>query len=199
MPGTQKNARNRNACILLIFWCKNTPFPTPPSPKGQFPLFPKSLDLGMKATILQPSPPSGHLHYALKTKINEKLAELNTFVTEGKENPPELIIFPEKSLSFRTAGDTSEGTACKNLVLYDLAILSLTDLPAVIHDSNMLHSISSDHFVKLSEIYGASGKQVFIATNRGDVPEIKKSAVLELSGGNVLFGHSWSKHSSNKI
>ena len=136
---------------------------------------------------------------AIQTKINEKLTDLNTFVTDGKENPPELIIFPEKSLSFRTAGDTSEGTACKNLVLYDLAILSLTDLPAVIHDSNMLHSISSDHFVKLSEIYGASGKQVFIATNRGDVPEIKKSAVLELSGGNVLFGHSWSKHNPDKI
>ncbi|MBQ4512560.1 MAG: hypothetical protein II969_06180 [Anaerolineaceae bacterium] len=74
-----------------------------------------------------------------------------------------------------------------------MAILSLTDLPAVIHDNNILHSISTDHFVKLSEIYSSSGKQIFIATNRGDVPEIKKSAVLELSGGNVLFGYSWSK------
>lgn len=53
----------------LIFWCKNTPFPTPPSPK--------SLDLGMKATLLQPSPPSGHLHYALKTKISEKFRALD--------------------------------------------------------------------------------------------------------------------------
>lgn len=36
-----------------------------------------TLDLGMKATILQPSPPSGHLHYALKTKINEKFRALD--------------------------------------------------------------------------------------------------------------------------
>ncbi|MBR6090280.1 MAG: hypothetical protein IKP86_10130 [Anaerolineaceae bacterium] len=56
-----------------------------------------------------------------------------------------------------------------------------------------------DHFPRLSSIHGSSGKQVFIAANCGDVPEIKKSAVLELSGGNVLFGHSWSKHSSDNI
>ena len=31
----------------------------------------------MKATLLQPSPPSGHLHYALKTKISEKFRALD--------------------------------------------------------------------------------------------------------------------------
>lgn len=31
----------------------------------------------MKATLLLPSPPSAHLHYALKTKINEKFRVLH--------------------------------------------------------------------------------------------------------------------------
>lgn len=127
------------------------------------------------------------------TKINAKLKTLNDVVTEGKENAPVLNIPSLKEIIFGTVGNTSQGTACKNLVLYDLAILNLTKVPALIHDGNMLRSISSDNFKKILELYNDMEKQIFIAVDKTEDDILKNTAVLELSEGHELYGFSWSR------
>lgn len=130
------------------------------------------------------------------TAINEKLAELNKLVTSGRDHAPILTIKRNKTVSFGTKGNTSEGTAFKSMVLYDLAILSLTCIPALIHDGNILHSISRDQLDAIIHLYRNAGKQVFIAVNdtESNIPE--DSVVLKLSEGHELYGYSWSKNRS---
>ena len=127
------------------------------------------------------------------TQLNKKMAALNKTVTNGLENPPVLAISDTKEISYGTAGNTSEGTACKSMVLFDLSILSLTDVPAIIHDGNILHSISKDHFEKLLELYSQSGKQIFIAADRAENDILDQSAVLRLTDEKRLFGIAWGR------
>jgi hypothetical protein len=125
--------------------------------------------------------------------INLILSEMNQTVTGDTENPPTLAISNAKEISFGTAGNTSEGTACKSLVLYDLAVLALTGIPTVIHDGNILHSISRDHFERLLTLYESSGKQIFIAADRAESEILKETTVLHLSEEHRLFGFSWGR------
>ncbi|MBQ7417751.1 MAG: DUF2326 domain-containing protein [Acidaminococcaceae bacterium] len=129
----------------------------------------------------------------IKTNINTKLKELNDIVTGGNETAPVLSISSQKEIDFGTDGNTSQGTACKSLVLYDLAILLLTRLPVLIHDGNLLRSISTDHFEKLLKLYNSTEKQVFIAVDKAENEILKSTAVLKLSEGHELFGFSWSR------
>ena len=126
--------------------------------------------------------------------INTKLAELNMTVTNGKESAPALEIARDKTVSFGTKGNTSEGTAYKSMVLYDLAILSLTNIPALIHDGNILHSISTEHFEEILRLYRDAGKQIFIAVNHAGNDILNDSVVLKLSEGHELYGYSWSRN-----
>lgn len=127
------------------------------------------------------------------TLINAKLSELNRSVTGGKEIAPMLTISKNKEITFSTNGNTSEGTACKSMVLFDLAILSLTGVPSLVHDGNILKSISREHFEQLLKLYAASEKQVFIAVDRAEDEILKDSTVLHLSDGHLLYGYSWSQ------
>lgn len=128
--------------------------------------------------------------------INRKMAAMNKEVTNGQENPPILNISDSKEISFGTPGNTSEGTACKSMVLFDLAVLALTDVPALVHDGNILHSISRDHFAKLLELYIQCGKQVFIAADRAENDILTNSTILHLSEERRLFGFSWGRKKS---
>lgn len=125
--------------------------------------------------------------------VNQKMAALNKTVTNGMENPPMLAISDAKEITFGTAGNTSEGTACKSMILFDLAVLELTGTPALVHDGNILHSISRDHFDKLLELYSQSGKQIFIAADRAENDILTQSTILHLTEDKRLFGFSWGR------
>ena len=125
--------------------------------------------------------------------INAKMEELNDKVTDGTETAPVLSVTSQKEIAFGTLGNTSQGTACKSLVLYDLTVLFLTGIPVLIHDGNLLRSISTDHFIKLLKLYNSIEKQVFIAVDKADNEILKKTAVLKLSEGHELYGFSWSR------
>ena len=125
--------------------------------------------------------------------INAKLVALNLAVTNGKENAPVLEITRNITISFGTKGNTSEGTAFKSMVLFDLTILSLTNVPALIHDGNILHSISEEQFEEILRLYRDAGKQIFIAVNKAENDLLTDSVVLRLSEGHELYGYSWSR------
>ena len=127
-------------------------------------------------------------------QINDKLKELNDTVTDGEENAPTITISDNKEITFGTRGNTSEGTAFKSMVLYDLALLSLTSLPALIHDGNVLQSISRDNFAEIRALYRSCGKQVFIAVDKEETENPDETVVLELSENHTLFGFSWARN-----
>ena len=86
------------------------------------------------------------------------------------------------------------------MVVFDLAVLNLTHLPILVHDSVVLKQISDEAIEKIMELYSASGKQVIIALDKQDsyspktTQMLEESAVLKLaSGGAELFGRFWGK------
>ena len=139
----------------------------------------------------------------IQEAINYKMRTINGIVTEQHETAPELQITPKKEIFFETPGNTSEGTAFKSLVVYDLSILELCPLPSLIHDSNIIKRIEDIHLEHILERYQSSERQIFIAFDKADSTTEKAHEILEdttilrLSDGNELFGRSWSKYKSN--
>ncbi|MDI6605080.1 MAG: DUF2326 domain-containing protein [Thermoanaerobacteraceae bacterium] len=139
----------------------------------------------------------------IQDDINMRMELINGVVTEQQETAPLLQITPQKEIFFGTPGNTSEGTAFKSLVIYDLSVLELRPIPALIHDSNILKRIEDIHLEHILERYMDSGRQIFIAFDKADSTTAKAheiletTAVLRLSDGNELFGRSWSKYESN--
>jgi hypothetical protein len=140
----------------------------------------------------------------IQNKINLRIEIINGVVTEQQETSPLLQITPQKEIIFETPGNTSEGTAFKGLVVYDLSILELCPIPALIHDSNILKRIEDTHLEHILERYQGSGRQIFIAFDKADSTTekahkiLENTSILHLSDGNKLFGRSWSKFESNE-
>ena len=140
----------------------------------------------------------------LQGQINTRMQELYDAITGKKEtSAPVLTINEDKTASFETPGNTSEGSAFKGLVIYDLALLSLREhcTPALIHDSNILSRIEADYLAPILEQYRECGYQVFISMDKPKEtsPEAQKilfdHPLLQLAagGGRELYGRSWSK------
>lgn len=130
-------------------------------------------------------------------RLNEEMSRLNDVIYEGSYNAP-VLDFTENGYHFFTPDDTGTGIAYKGLVVYDLAVLGLTKLPVLVHDSVVLKQISDDAIERIVELYSACGKQVIIALDKQDSYSEKTSkllgeaAVLRLtSNGQELFGRSW--------
>lgn len=139
----------------------------------------------------------------IQDDINLRMDTINGIVTEREETAPILHITPQKEIAFETPGNTSEGTAYKSLVVYDLSVLELCPIPALVHDSNILKRIEDTHLEHILERYKQCGRQVFIAFDKADSATekarviLEETAVLHLSDGHELFGHSWSKREAN--
>lgn len=135
----------------------------------------------------------------VQSKINIALKELNAVVTANGETEPTLEIKNLRRITFQTSGNTSEGTAFKSMLLYDLAILRLTSVPALIHDSNLFKSLDAAHLAHILKQYTTFvDKQIFIAYDKAELTNSQTRAILEdtarvhLSVGHELFGKSWS-------
>ena len=139
----------------------------------------------------------------IQNAINLRMEIINGEVTEQQETAPRLQITHQKGIIFETPGNTSEGTAFKSLVVYDLSVLELRPIPALIHDSNILKRIEDTHLEHILERYQDSGRQIFIAFDKADSTAkkarkiLEATAILRLSDKNELFGRSWSKHETN--
>ena len=138
----------------------------------------------------------------IEAKINECLTTISNEVTAGIEKAPVLSMSLSNDLSFGTMDDTSEGTAFKNLVLYDLSLAKLSTVPVIIHDSNILKRIDDDYLEQILKHYQSCGSQVFIAFDKAESAKQGAKAILEqttllhMYDGHELFGQSWSKKTS---
>ena len=134
----------------------------------------------------------------IEQEINDKMEEYNASLFTETRKAPHLSIKGYDSYKFETPDDTGTGSNYKGLVMYDLAVLFSTDLPAIAHDSLILKNISDVAIAGIMRLYAQSKKQVFIAFDKQDAygAETQKilvdNMVLKLSNNNCeLYGESW--------
>ena len=139
----------------------------------------------------------------LSLKINEKVATLNDIIYNDTKKSP-ILSFSSSNYIFESIDDTGTGTNFKNMIIYDLAILELTELPLLIHDSCLLKQIANEAIENIFEQYMKNDKQVFIAFDRASSYTTKTqeiiddNCVIKLSNnGNELFGKSWNDKNKN--
>lgn len=134
-------------------------------------------------------------------EINAQMVRISDAILGEEKEAPRLDLKDGKSYTFGTSTNDGTGNNYKNLIIFDLSILTKTGLPAVIHDSYLLTDIGDVPVGKIVKQYldvARLGKQVFIALDKTQSygPETDKdlndNQVLYLSeNGNELFGWSW--------
>ena len=131
--------------------------------------------------------------------INAEMERINNELYTEKFNAP-TIHFTDSNYNFFTPNDTGTGIAYKGLVVFDLAIMHLTNLPILVHDSVVLKQISDDAVESIINQYISCGKQVVIALDKQESYSDKTAemltqyAILRLApNGEELFGRSWGK------
>ena len=141
----------------------------------------------------------------IENKLNSQMTRLNDRVYEERREAPSIKFKNGKSYEFFTPRDEGTGTAFKSLILLDFAILELTDLPAIIHDSSIFKNVGDEPIDGIMELYMESEKQVFIAFDKAQAYSQKTREILEATtvlslneGGDELFGRSWAKKQNKK-
>ena len=139
----------------------------------------------------------------IERSVNDKMKEFNDSLFAESRKAPHLHFNEYNSYRFETPDDTGTGSNYKGMVIYDLAILYLTSLPAIAHDSLILKNIGDGAVDGIMRIYSQSKKQVFIAFDKQEayMPDTQRilasNTVLKLSdNGCELYGESWNKEKS---
>ena len=84
------------------------------------------------------------------------MRKFNDFLYPDIRKAPQINLKAHNSYSFHTPDDDGTGTKFKGMILYDLAILYLTQLPAIAHDSLLLSNISYQETEALLKPYDQS-------------------------------------------
>ena len=133
----------------------------------------------------------------LASEINMKMKLYNDYIYDGNCNSP-ILNFTRTGYDFYTPYDTGTGVAYKGLIIFDLAVLSLTKLPLIVHDSVILKQIYDNAVEKILELYLQNNKQIIIAFDKQNsyttktLNIINKATILRLApNGEELFGKSW--------
>lgn len=137
----------------------------------------------------------------LIARINAKMLEINKEYYKNETNSPLLAIPSPKKYLFETPDDLGTGCRYKGMITLDMAVLQLSSLPVIAHDSLMFVQMSYPRVERTFKLYNQiSNKQIFVAVDRttnlnDEAREIIKSHTkLYLSpGGNELFGWYWGK------
>ena len=139
----------------------------------------------------------------IETQLNDTMQELNDSLFDDIRKAPKLRLKQYNSYTFETPDDNGTGSNYKGLVIYDLAVLECTELPAIAHDSLILKNISDVAINGIMRIYeksNRSNKQIFIAFDKQNAygkstqQILSENTVLKLSDkGHELYGESWNK------
>lgn len=141
-----------------------------------------------------------NLRTTILTEVTDKINTELRYVTEttlSKERQSPIFRVNGNSYGLHGAQDTGTGKSYLNLLSFDLAILKLTNIPFVIHDSFLFKNIENTAVSKLIELYADFEKQIFISIDEiqkyttDSVKLINNSAVLKLDAGNMLYIKDW--------
>ena len=146
---------------------------------------------------------------AVETSINQEMTRLNDYIYNGERYAPTIKFGNSRSgkptYEFWTEDDTGAGTNFKGLIIFDLALLRLTELPVIAHDSNIFKNIADLPIDKIMELYNQSEKQIFIAFDKEDTfydvtrDIVHSTKIIEFhENGGELFGWSWAKKAARE-
>lgn len=135
---------------------------------------------------------------SVEAQINNTLSSFNETLYREKRRSPEIHIYDATHYSYSTPSDFGTGTSFKSLILFDIAVLNISYLPVIIHDSLLYKNIWDEPTQGLFEICSQQRKQIFVAIDRigvfdtNTVKIIQDAAVVRLGPNeNSLFGFSW--------
>ncbi|MDO5301086.1 MAG: DUF2326 domain-containing protein [Tissierellia bacterium] len=137
----------------------------------------------------------------IENTINEEMEKISDIVTNDEYNAPKMTINKYDSYNFETPKDDGTGTNNRGLIIYDIAILNTTVLPAIAHDSLLFDSMSRPDLSKIIEIYSRENeKQIFVSLDKTNTCSkkaqeiIANNTVIKLDNDeSCLFGAKWSK------
>ncbi|NAO94907.1 MULTISPECIES: DUF2326 domain-containing protein [unclassified Halomonas] len=134
----------------------------------------------------------------IEAKLNFKLKQFNKVVYGPNRNASQIRIKSSSSYSFISSEDTGTGKSYAGLVGFDLAMLSLTHLPFIIHDSVIYKNIEVTATGNIIRILAAvKRKQIFLAFDEaakfGDAAErrLRAHTVIKLSHDDLLYNKDW--------
>ncbi|EPK2448155.1 DUF2326 domain-containing protein [Pseudomonas aeruginosa] len=135
---------------------------------------------------------------SIESSINSELEEFNKIVYGPERNPSQLRIKNAKSYSFTSPLDTGTGKSYAGLVGFDIAVLSLTNLPFIIHDSIIYKNIEISATENIIRILSAfKKKQIFLAFdeakkfNTETQKTLQSNKVLQLNRNQLLYIKDW--------
>lgn len=129
-------------------------------------------------------------------EINGKIKEINDLIHEDKRTAP-AIDLTYTTYDYKVYDNTGTGKAYTNLLIFDLAIITLTKLPFIIHDSFLFKNIEKEAVEQIIKFYNSMSKQVFIAIdltdmyNRDSQEILKDKKVIQLSKDKLLTTLDW--------
>jgi hypothetical protein len=134
----------------------------------------------------------------IEAKVNVKLKAFNKVVYGPARNSSELRIKNASSYSFISPDDTGTGKSYAGLIGFDMALLSLTRLPFVIHDSVIYKNIELAATKRILRILSSvKSKQIFLSFDEapkfGQRTEkiLKRFMVLKLSHDELFYKKDW--------
>lgn len=134
----------------------------------------------------------------IEAALNIKLKNFNKVVYGPSRNASQLRIKNANSYNFISPEDTGTGKSFAGLVAFDLAMLSLTNLPFIIHDSVIYKNIevpATGHIIRI--LASVKRKQIFLsfdeAAKFGAKVEqlLRFHTVLKLSDNDLLYTKDW--------
>lgn len=102
----------------------------------------------------------------IENELNTKIKEINDSLFSTPRKPPHIHFYKHDSYKFETPDDTGTGSNFKVMIVYDLAVLLCTELPALAHDSLLFKNLEKYVEDGLIRIYDSTDKQVFIAYDK---------------------------------
>lgn len=135
---------------------------------------------------------------SIESSINSKLEYFNKVVYGPERNPSQLRIKNANSYSFTSPLDTGTGKSYAGLVGFDLAMLSLTCLPFIVHDSMIYKNIeisATENIIKILSTF--KEKQIFLAFdeakkfNKEAQEALQSNKVLQLNRDQLLYIKDW--------
>lgn len=134
----------------------------------------------------------------VEREVNQKLRAFNKVVYGPLRSSSELRIKSANSYQFTSPDDTGTGKSFAGLVGFDLAMLSLTALPLVLHDSIIYKNIEVPATRRILRILAAvKSKQIFLAFDEaskfGSEAEklLKCFTVVKLAHDDLLYSKDW--------
>lgn len=128
----------------------------------------------------------------IEIAINIQMEAINDVVTGGEYNAPKLTLNGYNSYTFETPKNKGTGTNHRSMIIYDLAVIQNTVLPALAHDSMPRPDLSN-----LIRVYNDQiEKQIFISVDK--TSECIPEAQAILAATTVLNSTTTNKLSSAK-